>query len=63
MTQFDLGGSEIRVLVEEPVWAPTSVLGNVVTMRQQLEAFETVRDWGYWEQAQRTDAGRSASRT
>ena len=53
--QFDLGGSEIRVLVDEPVWAPTSVLGNVVTMRHQYEAWETVRDWGYWEQAKRTD--------
>ena len=53
--QFDLGGSEIRVLVDEPVWAPTSVLGNVVTMRHQYEAWETVRDWGYWEQAKRID--------
>ena len=54
--QFDIGGSEIRVLVDEPVWAPTSVLGNVVTMRHQYEAWETVRDWGYWEQAKRADS-------
>lgn len=53
--EFDLGDLELRILADEPVWAPPSVLGAVVTARQQIEAFETVREWGYWDQARRDD--------
>lgn len=53
--EFDLGDVETRILTGQPVWAPTSVLGTVITARQQLEAFERARDWGYWEVAKRRD--------
>jgi hypothetical protein len=50
---FDADGRELRILVEEPVWAPTSVLGNVLTLRHAHEALMTLKSWGYWEIARR----------
>jgi hypothetical protein len=48
--KLDMPDVEVRVIEADPLWVPTSVFGTTLTARHQLEAFETVKAWGYWAQ-------------